>query len=160
MFSKFQTKFALVAAIVLIAVLFAGYFLQSKISRLLAHEIKTHSRILFEIKVIDEAGRPVQGASVEKDGQKVGTTDSFGEWRRYLQTQSGSILQLKISKQVGNQLWKVAKKYNVPEVRKNLFAVDDQELRNFEIKTSLKAARMEVVGTKPAIRAAKWVSTK
>ena len=126
---------------------FLGYFSQKKIRNLIAYEVKIQSRILFEVKVIDETGRPVQGAKVEKDGLKVGTTDSFGEWRRYLQTESGTVLTLKITKQVGNQAWKASKKFSVPEVKKNFFTLDDKNLRNFEIKTSLKAAKIENVST-------------
>ena len=124
---------------------FVAFLNFDKINGMLNREIKVQSRILFEVKVIDESGRPVQGATVEKDDVKVGITDSFGEWRRYLQAESGSNLNLKISKKVGREMWKSSKKFFVPEVKRNLFALDDKNLKNFEIKTSLKAAKINLV---------------
>ena len=155
---RISKKHFTVAGILLVIIGISAFFSIENISKMFAHDVKKQARILFEIKVIDESGRPVQGATVEKDHFTVGMTDSFGEWRRYLQTESGSILSLNISKQVGNQIWKTSKKYSIPSVTQNYFATDDKELRNFEVKSSLKAVKVEVVA-KSTTRA-RLISTK
>lgn len=55
----------------------------------------------FEIKVLDADGRPVPGATVHEGDHPIGVTDSFGEWRRFLKVQLGSVIPLKISKKNG-----------------------------------------------------------
>lgn len=70
----------------------------------------------FEIRVIDGNGHPVTGASVRSAGKKVGTTDSFGEWRRYIKVTPGSTVTLGFSKKVSQVLLAADKNFAVPAV--------------------------------------------
>lgn len=59
---------------------------------------QTHINAYFEIRAIDQSGIPVPGAAVSNGSQKFGMTDSFGEWRRYLNVSLGSTIPLTITK--------------------------------------------------------------
>jgi hypothetical protein len=52
---------------------------------------KAH-QALIDVKLIDENGHPVAGSVVFINGQEVGLTDSFGEWREYRACKPGSSL--------------------------------------------------------------------
>ena len=52
----------------------------------------------FEIKAIDVDGRPVAGATVVHNDEQVGSTDSFGEWRRFLRVAPGQTYRVQLSK--------------------------------------------------------------
>jgi hypothetical protein len=52
----------------------------------------------FEIKAIDIDGRPVAGASVVHNDELVGSTDSFGEWRRFLRVSPGQTYRVELTK--------------------------------------------------------------
>ncbi len=52
----------------------------------------------FEIKAIDVDGRPVAGATVLHNDELVGSTDSFGEWRRFLRVVPGQTYRVQLNK--------------------------------------------------------------
>ncbi len=52
----------------------------------------------FEIKAIDVDGRPVAGATVVHNNEQVGSTDSFGEWRRFLRVAPGQTYRIVLNK--------------------------------------------------------------
>jgi hypothetical protein len=52
----------------------------------------------FEIKAIDVDGRPVAGANVVHNNEQVGSTDSFGEWRRFLRVTPGQTYRVELRK--------------------------------------------------------------
>jgi hypothetical protein len=52
----------------------------------------------FEIKAIDVDGRPVAGANVVHNNEQVGSTDSFGEWRRFLRVAPGQTYRVELKK--------------------------------------------------------------
>ena len=55
-----------------------------------------------EIKVIDSDGRPVPGAHVREKDKALGVTDSFGEWRRFVNVKPGMILAFTIMKKTNH----------------------------------------------------------
>jgi|GEM_PF-1965071 len=68
----------------------------------------------FEIRVIDANGHPVAGAVVRNGGRKVGTTDSFGEWRRYMKVTLGSTVSLGFNKKTTHESLAAIKNFAVP----------------------------------------------
>lgn len=80
----------------------------------------------FEVRAVDGAGRPVAGASVKNAGKKVGTTDSFGEWRRYMRVPLGSTVPITISKATTGEPLYAIKNFAVPPEKPEK---SDMELR-------------------------------
>ena len=70
----------------------------------------------FEVRIIDGNGHPVAGAQIRNGGQKIGTTDSFGEWRRYMKVTLGSTVSLGISKKTPKENLAAIKNFAVPAV--------------------------------------------
>ncbi len=54
--------------------------------------------VLVEVRALEESGHPVTAADVTINDQKMGVTDSFGEWRRYLQLHPGDELKVQLDK--------------------------------------------------------------
>lgn len=80
----------------------------------------------FEVRAVDGAGRPVAGAVVKNAGKKVGTTDSFGEWRRYIRVPLGSTVPITIFKTNANSQLYATKNFAVPPTKADK---SDMELR-------------------------------
>ena len=80
----------------------------------------------FEVRAVDGAGRPVAGASVKNGGKKVGTTDSFGEWRRYMRVPLGATVPITISKATTGEPLYATKNFAVPPEKPEK---SDMELR-------------------------------
>jgi hypothetical protein len=91
----------------------------------------------FEVRALDENGRPIAGAVVKNAGKRVGTTDSFGEWRRYMQVPLGSTVPISLTKKTSNQLLFVSKNFAVPPVK--------QEKNEIELRSSV-----QLMPTEPA----------
>jgi hypothetical protein len=68
----------------------------------------------FEVRALDAGGRPIAGAVVKNGGKRVGTTDSFGEWRRYMKVPLGATVPLTIAKKNSHQLLFATKNFAVP----------------------------------------------
>ncbi len=68
----------------------------------------------FEIRAIDDNGRPVTGAAVRNGGKKVGVTDSYGEWRRFMRVVPGSTVAFEITKKTEKGLLSAARNFAVP----------------------------------------------
>lgn len=68
----------------------------------------------FEVRALDASGRPIAGAVVKNGGKRVGTTDSFGEWRRYMKVPLGATVPLTIAKKSPNHLLYATKNFAVP----------------------------------------------
>ncbi len=71
----------------------------------------------FEVRALDANGHPIAGAVVKNAGKRVGTTDSFGEWRRYMQVSLGSTIPISLTKKTPNQLLFVSRNFAVPPVK-------------------------------------------
>jgi hypothetical protein len=71
----------------------------------------------FEVRAVDLDGRPIAGAVVKNSGQKVGTTDSFGEWRRYLRVPLGGTVPVTLTKKIKNQTHFVTKNFAIPPLK-------------------------------------------
>jgi hypothetical protein len=71
----------------------------------------------FEVRALDTAGRPIAGAIVKNAGKRVGTTDSFGEWRRYMRVPLGSTVPVTLAKKMSNQLLVATKNFAVPPTK-------------------------------------------
>ncbi len=84
----------------------------------------------FEVRALDENGRPIAGAVVKNAGKRVGTTDSFGEWRRYMQVPLGSTVPISLTKKTPNQLLFVSKNFAVPPMK--------QEKNEIELRSSVQ----------------------
>ena len=70
--------------------------------------------VFVELRAVDPNGHPVAGAKVRLGSADQGTTDSFGEWRRFLRLELGSRLQVSVAKQtVQGQLF-ATKNVTVP----------------------------------------------
>ncbi len=71
--------------------------------------------VQFEVNVADGEGHPIAGARVMNQDKMLGFTDSFGEWRRFLQVTPGEALTLLIKKNVGPEKQRtVTKNFLVP----------------------------------------------
>ncbi len=96
----------------------------------------------FEVRTIDDSGRPVVGAYVKTGNTPLGVTDSFGEWRKYTRVTLGSTFPLSISKKVDGRDVVITKNLVVPDKMPS-----DGEL---EIKSSLRlAGAQNAVAPKP-----------
>lgn len=71
----------------------------------------------FEVRALDTNGRPIAGAVVKNGGKRVGTTDSFGEWRRYMRVPLGSTVPVTIAKKTPHQLLFATKNFAVPPAK-------------------------------------------
>jgi hypothetical protein len=72
----------------------------------------------FEVRALDAGGRPIAGAIVKNAGKRVGTTDSFGEWRRYMRVPLGATVPVTIAKKSGaSELLYATKNFAVPLAR-------------------------------------------
>ncbi|MCX6127377.1 MAG: hypothetical protein NTV34_21865 [Proteobacteria bacterium] len=80
----------------------------------------------FEVRAVDQSGRPVAGVTVKNAGKKVGITDSFGEWRRYMRVPLGSTVPVTLVKAQGSQVHYATKNFAVPPVKPDKY---DLELR-------------------------------
>jgi hypothetical protein len=68
----------------------------------------------FEVRALDPNGRPIAGAIVKNAGKRVGTTDSFGEWRRYMRVPLGATVPVTLAKKAGNEVLYATKNFAVP----------------------------------------------
>jgi hypothetical protein len=91
----------------------------------------------FEVRALDENGHPIAGAVVKNAGKRVGTTDSFGEWRRYMQVPLGSTVPISLTKKTAHQLLFVSKNFAVPPVK--------QDKNEIELRSSV-----QLIPTEPA----------
>ena len=71
----------------------------------------------FEVRAVDADGRPIAGALVKNSGKKVGTTDSFGEWRRYMRVPLGGTVPISLTKRINAQALFVTKNFAIPPFR-------------------------------------------
>jgi len=68
----------------------------------------------FEIKAIDPSGHPVAGALVRHGENRIGITDSFGEWRRFMRVQLGRSMAITISKKTPQGKLQATRNFAVP----------------------------------------------
>jgi hypothetical protein len=68
----------------------------------------------FEVRAVDADGRPIAGAIVKNSGKRVGTTDSFGEWRRYMRVPLGGAVPISLTKKSHEQILFVTKNFAIP----------------------------------------------
>ena len=68
----------------------------------------------FEVRALDPNGRPIAGAIVKNAGKRVGTTDSFGEWRRYMRVPLGATVPVTLAKKSANEVLYATKNFAVP----------------------------------------------
>lgn len=71
----------------------------------------------FEVRAVDQAGRPIAGALVKNAGKKVGTTDSFGEWRRYMRVPLGATVPVTLAKSINGEILYATKNFAVPPTK-------------------------------------------
>jgi hypothetical protein len=82
--------------------------------------VKNHEKeapvpyVFFDIKAIDTLGHPVAGAQVTVQDKRAGTTDSFGEWRRFMRTKLGSQVAVKVVKNYQNNAISSSKSLTIP----------------------------------------------
>jgi hypothetical protein len=88
------------------------------------------SYAFFEVRAVDGAGRPVAGAVVLQGDRKLGVTDSFGEWRRYMKVTLGSTVPVAIAKRSNQENLVAVKNFAVPLVR--------PEKQDIELKASVQ----------------------
>lgn len=101
---------------------------------------KHRNPILFEIKVLNQEGHPIAGAKVIHNKKKLGVTDSFGEWMRFLPLPKGSSIMLSFEKRQNNKLFMAQKNLVIPmkEPVEGDFVVKSQvSLKEVLIETSL-----------------------
>ncbi len=70
--------------------------------------------IFVEMKVIDEDGHPVAGAGIFHSKKRIGVSDSFGEWSRFMKAPLGSTFTLMIRKESGSNVMGALKTIGVP----------------------------------------------
>ena len=70
--------------------------------------------VFIEVRTISPRGRAVTGAQVFLDGNLVGVSDSFGEWRRYLRLKPGRELQVEVRKSTRSGDYRAAKVLRIP----------------------------------------------
>jgi hypothetical protein len=66
------------------------------------------------MKVIDDTGHPVAGAKVLYEEKKIGVTDSFGEWRRFMRAPLGKTITFLVQKNSEHGTYKVYKNIAIP----------------------------------------------
>lgn len=54
--------------------------------------------VLVELRAVSPKGNPLAGAQVQLGEHKMGVTDSFGEWRRYLRLRPGAKIRVRMTK--------------------------------------------------------------
>ena len=89
--------------------------------------------IFIEMKVIDDEGHPVAGAGIFYGRKRIGVSDSFGEWSRFMKAPLGSTFQLLVRKENGREVMGALKNVAVP-----LYVHSGQEPR---IKTNVHLAK-------------------
>ncbi len=70
--------------------------------------------VLLELRTLDQGSHPVVGASVFYNGEQIGTTDAFGEWRKFMQVPFGTNLFLKVKKETSRAVYETEKELTVP----------------------------------------------
>jgi len=68
----------------------------------------------FEVRAVDTLGHPIAGAVVRNNGRKVGVTDSFGEWRRFMRVTPGSTVAFELVKNQGGEELFASRNFAVP----------------------------------------------
>jgi len=91
-------------------------------------EVK-HPFVFVELRAVTPKGNPLAGAQVQLGEQKMGVTDSFGEWRRYLRLRPGSKIRVRMTKAYQGYNFEAENTLKVP-----LHKPDGREV---ELKTSL-----------------------
>lgn len=91
----------------------------------------------FEVRALDQSGRPVAGALVKNSGKKVGTTDSFGEWRRYMKVPLGSTIPISVVKNHNGVSASAIKNFAVPPSR--------PDKADIELRSSIQLAAITPV---------------
>ena len=72
------------------------------------------NHLCFRTRAISESGHPVAGADVRIQDKKLGVTDSFGEWRRYLKLKPGSQFDLQVIKEKDKVRYQGTKPVMIP----------------------------------------------
>lgn len=101
--------------------LVCGYVLYHHIQKI---NFSPNINVYFEIKTIDNNGYPISGATVVHNGTKIGITDSFGEWRKFMSLKRGSTFKLDVIKKLDNKILTVSKNYAIPFKTNNNKAVE------------------------------------
>jgi hypothetical protein len=86
------------AAFVGVLVAFVAAFVVFYNARSITKDSGPTVHAYFEIKAIDVDGRPVAGATVVHNDEQLGSTDSFGEWRRFLRVTPGQTYRVQLNK--------------------------------------------------------------
>ena len=81
-------------ALVFFALILSGFGLFGYLKRGLVQT----PYVLLEIRALEENGHPVTAAEVIVNAKKMGVTDSFGEWRRYLKLNPGEEVKVELDK--------------------------------------------------------------
>ena len=116
-YSPFLRRPSLVAAILVVAglalaVTSAVFWRLSLAESVVAEE----PFVYFEIKAIGPDGRAVAGAIVTSAGSEMGTTDSFGEWRRFVRVKLGASLPVQLSKVQAGETIAAMRNLAIPKV--------------------------------------------
>ncbi|MFW7377363.1 MAG: hypothetical protein ACOH5I_00980 [Oligoflexus sp.] len=88
-----------------------------------------HPFVFVELRAVTPKGNPLAGAAVQFGEQKMGVTDSFGEWRRYLRLRPGSKIRVRMTKAYQGYQFVAENILQVP--------IQRPDGREAELKTSL-----------------------
>lgn len=115
-----------------VATLFAAIFLSGILSLVFGNSsfIADKRFAYIELKALSPALSAVPGAKVIVNGEELGTTDSFGEWRRFIRVGLGTQLAIEITKNSVHPALTAQKNIIIPK------KVDENE--ELEINTSIQ----------------------
>ncbi len=73
--------------------------------------------VYFEMRVVDREGHPISGASLTHANKRIGVTDSFGEWRRFLRVKTGVPYEITAHKRHRGEELEVTRRFPIPNDR-------------------------------------------
>lgn len=113
--------------------------------RFLDNKSPSTAQVYLQIKVLDDGGHPVAGASVFYQETMIGVTDSFGEWQRFIKASLGSTIKIFLRKTIEGKPYTVTKNIAVPlvtehnevDIRRNIqLSLTDKKTTNSIINIS------------------------
>lgn len=121
----------------------------------------------FEVRALDPNGRPIAGAIVKNAGKRVGTTDSFGEWRRYMRVPLGATVPVTLAKKSANEVLYATKNFAVPPEKPEKSEIELRssvqllaaELSNNLAQTAAQASPNDMMQSNPTANGKKEMAT-
>lgn len=99
--------------------------------------------VYFELRAINDGGHPLPGVEILGNQKRLGLTDSFGEWRKYLRVPLGSAVHFELSKDYPSGAIKASKTFSIPR------AITQKGTLEMTGTVQLTSAQSAVAATRP-----------